>query len=90
MAQPCRPAANRPGAGGRVARVHTEGAVPEASRDGRAREQQNVRRIGTGRCTGGQDSRLGRGLGARYREATKSIAHEHAEVVQGRRHAAEP
>ena len=44
-----------------------EGAVPEASRDKRAREQQNVPRIGKGRCAGGRDSRLGRGRGARYR-----------------------
>jgi len=33
----------------------------------RAREQQNVPRIGTGRCAGGQDSRLGRDLRARGR-----------------------
>ena len=44
-----------------------EGAVPEASRDKRAHEQQNVPRIGKGQCAGGRDSRLGRGRGARYR-----------------------
>ena len=31
--------------------MRTEGAVPEASRDEGAREQQNVPRMGTGRCT---------------------------------------
>ena len=65
--QPYRPAANRPGIDGRRARVQSEGAGPEASRDERAREQQNVLALELGRCTGGRDSRLGRGRGARYR-----------------------
>jgi hypothetical protein len=46
--------------------------------------------IGTGRCTGGRDSRLGRGRGARHRQVTGFISRERAAVVQGRRHAAEP
>ena len=80
-AKPYRPAAIRSGAGGRTSNVRPEGAAREASRDERARERHGVRRIGTVKCAVGQDSRLGRGRGARHRRVAKFIGPERAAVV---------
>ena len=80
-AKPYRSAAIRSGAGGRTSNVRPEGAAREASRDERARERHGVRRIGTVKCAVGQDSRLGRGRGARHRREAKFIGLERAAVV---------